>query len=249
MARDGDETWPPIIHPLQATHVVQSVALANCYTLVRMWVHRSPGSEAFVADALRREMERLVKDDPEDDLGALAAFQAYFLYCVLLYFVPLEGFARANDGTMITLHEMAFRTARKGLVCAAEEAGGSQPAWESWIVAATKRRAIFSLSLFDIVYNAERQAPTFVSDELRDAFVPEGRAVWQATTRAKWQREYARYWSLWEGDGRGAVRICELWTPPETGARERRDRIDRWVEVADEFGMMLFALCVHIHGY
>jgi hypothetical protein len=29
---------------------------------------------------------------------------------------------------------------------------------------------------------------------------------------------------------------------------ERRERVDRWVESVDEFGMMLFAVCAHIHG-
>lgn len=29
---------------------------------------------------------------------------------------------------------------------------------------------------------------------------------------------------------------------------KRRERIERWVRSADEFGMMLFAVTAHLHG-
>lgn len=69
--------------------------------------------------------------------------------------------------------------------------------------------------------------------------------LWEARSRAEWERHYKRYLSVWED---GPLLISEMWRSPETGSTERRNRIDRWVQGVDEFGMMLFAVCSHIHG-
>ena len=53
---------PPFIHPLHLSGQNVPVALANCYSLVRLWEHRAPGSEAIVATIIQQEMERLVQD-------------------------------------------------------------------------------------------------------------------------------------------------------------------------------------------
>lgn len=50
----------------------------------------------------------------------------------------------------------------------------------------------------------------------------------------------------------GGLHIDELWPIPadfdESGILRRRDRVDRWLENADEFGTMLFAVTSYIHG-
>lgn len=53
----ANDSVPPFIHPTQMT--TGHVALANCYSLVRLWHHRAAGSEAIVADTVQREMDRL----------------------------------------------------------------------------------------------------------------------------------------------------------------------------------------------
>lgn len=58
----GGSRIPPFIHPLQLSKPNIPVALANCYSLVRLWEHRAPGSETIVATTVQREMERLVQD-------------------------------------------------------------------------------------------------------------------------------------------------------------------------------------------
>jgi hypothetical protein len=50
---------PPIIHPMQLAPEYRGVALANCYSLVRLWHHSAAGSEHMVAETIQREMERL----------------------------------------------------------------------------------------------------------------------------------------------------------------------------------------------
>ena len=150
-----------------------------------------------------------------------------------------------NDATMVTLHELAFRTAQAGLVSQAELAR-SRPTWESWIIVSAKRRAIFAFYLFSSVYNADNYVPNFLAEELREVYVPDAKRLWGARGRDEWEREYSQYLSEWED---GLMMISELWLSPDTGSTGRRERIDRWVQSADEFGMMLFAVCVHLHGY
>lgn len=99
--------------------------------------------------------------------------------------------------------------------------------------------------LFTNVYNSDHGLPNFLSEELRDIFVPESKALWEASDRGSWTREYNRHLSKWED---GMLLISELWGSSEMGSEAKRKRIGRWVQSTDEFGMMLFAVCAHIHG-
>lgn len=60
MLKDGG--IPPIIHLAQVEGGKMPRALANCYSLVRMWEQAVPGSEVMVVNTLEREMERLAKE-------------------------------------------------------------------------------------------------------------------------------------------------------------------------------------------
>ncbi|OJI80450.1 hypothetical protein ASPTUDRAFT_154765 [Aspergillus tubingensis CBS 134.48] len=240
MLRDGRP--PPIIHHVQVAENKTPRALANCYSLVRMWEQAVPGSEEIVMNTVAREMERLASESPnQHDYELLSSFQAYLIYSILIYFGPQGGF---TDTIMITLMDMASQTARNGLFCDAELAR-TRPTWESWIVAATKRRAIFTLYLFSNIYNADRMLPNFVAEELRGVYAPGNKALWEAADRETWNKEYDRYLLDWQD---GSLEISELWPSPEKEEPERRRRIERWVQTVDEFGMMLYSVCAHIHG-
>ena len=149
-----------------------------------------------------------------------------------------------TDKTVITLMEMAFRTARNGLICTAE-LSYARPTWESWIVAAAKGRAIFTMYLFSSVYNADRLLPNFIASEMKGVYAPGNKALWNAGDRGTWGNEYRRHLLDWED---GMLEISELWKSEETGSAGRRKRIERWLQTVDEFGMMIFSVCVHIHG-
>lgn len=51
---------PPIIHPMQIADQRVPESLANCFSLVRLWQKRTPGSEEMVASVLKKEMQRLI---------------------------------------------------------------------------------------------------------------------------------------------------------------------------------------------
>ena len=160
-------------------------------------------------------------------------------------FFPIHENPIDKDAAMVTLQEMAFRVTQGGLMSQAE-LSRSRPTWESWIIVSAKRRAIFTFHLLSSVYNAENYMFNFVTEELREVYVPAVRRLWEARSRGDWEREYSQYLSEWAD---GPLKISELWLSPETGSAARRERIDRWVQGADEFGMMLLAVCVHLHGY
>ncbi|KAL4949321.1 hypothetical protein BDW69DRAFT_198197 [Aspergillus filifer] len=247
MIRDGDV--PPIFHHTQVFAGQMSSALANCFTIVRMWKSAAPGSGCFVVSTVRREMDRLAPEAPgEQEIERLSAFQAYLIYLLLLHLspIPLQTLeqGKVTDQDMITLMDLAFRTARNSLILASETSH-KRPSWESWIMASTKRRAIYVMYLFSSLYNAENGLPNFVAEELRDLPVPERNGLWEATTRTEWERVYDLHLQEWPD---GPLRIHELWKSEETGSPRRRERIERWLRGVDDFGMMLFSVCAHIHG-
>lgn len=51
--------FPPFIHPLQIVDGKLPLALANCFSLIRMWVGREHGSDILIAETVKMEMQRL----------------------------------------------------------------------------------------------------------------------------------------------------------------------------------------------
>jgi hypothetical protein len=164
------------------------------------------------------------------------------------YFSPISdsGAALVTHLTVVQLQELAATVAASGLISGAE-LSHTRPSWESWIVASAKRRTMYVFYLFNTVFNAMSALPTYVAEELRGLPVPASRNLWDAEDRREWEREYDRHLATWKEEGE--LKISELWLSEETGTPERRSRIERWVQDVDEFGMMLFAVCTHIHGF
>lgn len=57
-----EKSLPPFIHPLQLCNKPIPRTIANCFSLVRMWMNRVEGSEAIVLSTVRQEMERLSQE-------------------------------------------------------------------------------------------------------------------------------------------------------------------------------------------
>ena len=177
----------------------------------------------------------------------LAAFQAYLIYTMTAFFSTCAQNPKLipiDHNTMANLQDLASQLSLAGLISFGE-ALHIRPSWESWIVASTKRRVLYTMYLFDNVFNAIVQVPTYIAEELANLPVPASKVLWEAKERQVWEREYDLHLAAWPG---GELRISELWPSLETEISEHRKRVDRWVESVDEFGMMLFAVCAHIHG-
>lgn len=149
-----------------------------------------------------------------------------------------------EDVDLLILQDLASRTAKSGIV-STSELSSTRPTWETWIMVSAKRRSLITMYLFQDVYNFQKGLPNSVADELQDIIVPGVKALWETRDRERWIQEYDHHLSIWHD---GMLRLSELWQSTETGSDLRRTRIVRWLQSADEFGMMLFAVCAHIHG-
>jgi hypothetical protein len=54
-----DNGLPPFIHPLQLSNKPISGTMANCISLVRMWMNRVVGSEGMILSTVKQEMEAI----------------------------------------------------------------------------------------------------------------------------------------------------------------------------------------------
>jgi hypothetical protein len=239
----------PFIHPMQMNEQSStSSPLTTCLSLIRISENPLPGSETSAATILQREMENITKIQHNyDSMSLLAAFQAYLIYTMVLFFRLSQGPSPFFRQAMINLQDLACLCSRRGLVCVADHRH-MRPRWEEWIVTEAKRRTLYVMYLLDSVLSAQESLPTFVGTELRGLPAPSNKPLWQAQSRAGWEKEYNIFLTEWTEEG---LSIDELWSIPpnldEATITRRRDRVDRWLENLDEYGTMLFAVtgCTH----
>lgn len=240
---------PPFIHPAQMKDQKSSLPLNTCLSLIRISEHPLPGTENAAALVLQREMESIAAArEIYDDMALLAAYQAYLMYGLVLFFRLSQGSSAFFRQAMMNLQELACSTSRRGLVCATDQ-HHARPKWEEWIVTESKRRTLYVMYLFDSVLSSQENLPTFLGTELRGLPAPANKLLWQAQGRSEWEKEYNVFLTEWT---KQYLTIDELWPLPpglnDAEIAERRDRANRWLENMDEFGTMLFAVTSCTHG-
>lgn len=238
----------PFIHPTQLG--LPGSHLSTCLSLARVSDNPLPGSEDVAAAILQREMENITTQyyEDADDLTSLAAFQAYLIYILILFFRLNQGSSVFFRDAMTTLQSLACTTSRKGLVCAAD-AMHARPRWEEWIITEAKRRTLYVMYLLDNVLSNQENLPTYLGTELRGLPAPSNKTLWQAQSRSTWEKEYNVLLAEWSEP---SLTIDELWPLPQdmddAGILRRGRRIDHWLENLDEFGTMIFAVTGCTHG-
>lgn len=239
---------PPFVHPLQMTALSSFPPLATCLSLVRIGEKPLAGSEAVAAEVLKREMGNLYEQHQAyDDASQLAAFQAYLIYSMVLFFQLGQGSGAVLRQAMINMQEIACSSAQRGLICPAEQQR-ARPRWEAWIMAEAKRRTLFVMYMFDSVLSTHDGLPTFLGTELRGLPAPASKALWESRTQHNWETAYNSHLAEWIEEG---LHIDELWPVPpdmdEESVSKRRSRVDQWLQGIDEFSTMLYAVtsCTH----
>ncbi|KAI1800214.1 MFS general substrate transporter [Daldinia bambusicola] len=240
---------PPFIHASQISASSARLPLSTCLSLVRICENMLPGSEGVAADVLQREMNNIYEQQAiYDDVTLLAAFQAYLIYSMVLFFRLGQVSSPFLRQAMMNLQELACSSSRGGLMCTAERQR-VRPRWEAWIVAESKRRALFTMYLFDSVLLTQDGLQTFLGTELQGLPASADKFLWRSQVRRDWETAYNIYLADWPEE---SFRIDELWAIPpglyEPGLLERRRRVDRWLENVDEFGTMLYAVTSCTHG-
>lgn len=240
---------PPFIHPVQMSDPKASLPLNTCLSLIRISEHPLPGTENAAALVLQREMENIAATrEKYHDMALLAAYQAYLIYALVLFFRLNQGSSAFFREAMMNLQELACSTSRRGLVCAADR-HHARPTWEEWIVTESKRRTLYVMYLFDSILSSQENLPTFLGTELRGLPAPANKLLWQAQGRRQWEKEYNVFLTEWT---KRYLNIDELWPLPpglsDAEIAERHDRVNQWLENMDEFGTMLFAVTSCTHG-
>ena len=241
--------YPPFVHSQQLRATPDASALVKSFNLGRMCVTRGPGSEVWFEDLLKQEMTR-IQDSIQSQGGfaLLASFQAYLLYCMILFFHFQEGHHSFLRQSIIELQEIACRSAAEGLACKSE-LDGQRPTWSSWILAEAKRRTLYAMYLFDNILCAQDGLPTFISKEISGLPSPASKRLWQAGSETQFKIAYNSHLALWNSSG---LSIDELWPmPPDLSVEEvtaARKRVDQWLQTVDEYGTMLFAVTISTHG-
>lgn len=245
----SSQGWPPFVHFSQITTSDTSSYLSTCLSLVRLFANPFPGSNEVAAGTIQREMNRIYPFDAmASNMTLLAAFQAYLVYTMVLYFwlddLP-KAFLRV---AMMNIQELACASSRQGLVCVAEQRS-TRPKWEAWIAVEAKRRTLYTMYMFDSVLLSRDKLRNYLGTELRGLPAPANKSLWQVRVRHEWERLYNAHLTEWP---RGELRIDELWPMPagsdSLATEERRQRVDQWLEDVDEFGTMLFAVTSCTHG-
>ncbi|KAI8193041.1 lysine-specific permease [Colletotrichum sp. SAR 10_65] len=225
---------PPFIHWSQLDSP-SSVPLSTCLSVIRMCASPHPGSEGVIAEVLQREMTKLYdRKTSFDDMTLLAAFQAYLIYAMVIFFRLGREYKTFLHQGMMNTQDLACETARRGLACVAEQQG-ARPKWEEWIVAETKRRAVFTMCMFDSALLTNDGLPSHLATELRGLLAPGSKSLWEARDRRDWEVKYNIQLAAWND---GGLRIEELWPMPEgfseAETEKRRERVDMWLEDLDD---------------
>ncbi|KAJ7157851.1 C6 finger domain protein [Mycena crocata] len=240
-----DEALPPIIHPFQSGSPQRP--LANCRSLLRMWDGKAPGSELMVRETVLREMSKLFEEHQAYDHSTLlSACQAYLLYSIHFFFDPdSESPAMIDTTTIINLQELASAMSLTGMH-SSDAVHRIRPTWESWIMAEAKRRTLYTMYMFDNVFNFSQNTDSYTATELGKLPLPSNKTLWAASTKDEWESEYERHVAAWPSS---IPRLEDLWPHPVIAvAQDRRERADRWLESVDEFGMFMFAVSSITHG-
>ena len=198
---------------------------------------------------LEREMSRLFEEHTMyDSMKSLAAFQAYLVYAMTLFFQFDNLQTSGLHEPVVNLQQMASSSVRQGVVTPAEF-DHSRPAFTSWIVAEAKRRTLYTMYLFDNLLCVTDNMPVFIGTELRGLPAPASKYLWRATSEEEWKSSYNSFLSQWDRSG---LRIDEVWPLPPSLSQhevlEQRRRIDQWAEGVDEYGTMLCAVTTCTHG-
>jgi hypothetical protein len=111
------------------------------------------------------------------------------------------------------------------------------PKWEEWLGVNFRRRAVFSLYLLNWSYSVYHCLPSLACEELAFIPAPTAKILWQARSEEEWKFLYARWLKDWDRCGylQGEFLLIEPGIKLD-------ERTERWLEEADEFGIMFMGI-------
>lgn len=241
------EGIPSFVHHLQTSCGPSNDPLSTCVNLVRV-LNGPRQNVGALSKILLREMEQVYAEhEAFDAYTTVAAFQAYAVYTLVLFFFVSDTHGSLYQA-MMNLQILASTSARVGCMCRAEQ-DRTRPQWEEWITAEAQRRTLYAMYMFDSILSSRDGLPTFLGTELKGLPAPGSGTLWRAASRSAFENEYDRFIASWPD---GMLGLHELWPMPidfgDTDINLRRARVDRWLINLDEYGTMLYTVTSSTHG-
>lgn len=161
------------------------------------------------------------------------------MYVIMMIFPNKNQIAIPNlDHSLFSdILQIVWYTVNTGLVLQ-EETDHTIPSWESWVHVTSKRKAIFTLYMVHWSYSVYHRLPSFDCAELGFMPAPTARFLWEAKSKEQWELLYQKWLAQWDG--------CEfmqhefMYVKPGVMLDERTQK---WLEDADELGILFSAIC------
>lgn len=134
--------------------------------------------------------------------------------------------------------QLVYHSTNTGLVLQ-EETDHTVPSWEAWIHITSKRRAVFSLYMLHWSYSVYHRLESFNCSELGLLPAPAAKFLWQARSADQWELLYKKWLVQWDGD----EFMHYEFTHVKPGVM-LDERTNRWLEDADELGILFSAICM-----
>lgn len=178
-----------------------------------------------------------------DERHLLATLQALVFYTIILMY-PGKGqisLSLIDPAIFACLQRVVSYVARTGLFLT-EERDCVQPSWEAWVHITAKRRAVFSLYLLHWSYSVYHNLESFACSQLGFMPAPAPKYLWQCESKDKWEELYAQWLAQWCD---GPYMMSEFAAIQASTALEERS--ERWLEDADELGVLFFSIGTTVH--
>ncbi|KIW17653.1 hypothetical protein PV08_04848 [Exophiala spinifera] len=228
---------PPFIHHTQLMGEVPQT-LSQC--MVIFSGSDRPELASLLGTSVKYELYALMAqyETYNNEVELLAAFQAYILYSIFLLFSG-DGRTRnpgQDENVMVGLQDMSMALMKSGLLLNAETQS-IMPSWEAWIAVEAKRRAIQASHTLMWAWSLQQKYPPFGCREVGFMPTPSPKVLWQARDDEEWRGHYNKWLDYWRNGGAHRVEELMLIKPDI----ELDERTQRWLEEADEFGLVLMA--------
>ncbi|KAL3475454.1 hypothetical protein BJX99DRAFT_259400 [Aspergillus californicus] len=230
---------PPLIHHTQiADTKALPQALANCFTLVKMWHGQCHGAEDMVRKLIVNEVDTiLAKFKDLDEPALLAVLQATVIYLIILLFPANSPHPTLPEANLFRkIQDLVNYTVSTGLFLQ-EEREQMRPTWAAWIHVTSKRRAALALYLLRYAFSVYYNIPAFNCRELGFMPAPAAKILWNAHSETQWKEVYIKWLARWSGRGY----IQREFDAIRPGIR-MEERAEKLLEETDEFGMIMISI-------
>ncbi|KAJ4353524.1 uncharacterized protein N0V89_005254 [Didymosphaeria variabile] len=184
----------------------------------------------------------------EFSLGeSIAALQSIMLYGIMRVTISGRSYSEINSSIVRTMEKLSFRwSALTATPFSTRHTRDTRPTWEEWICEETRRRISVTCFLLALTIGNDPSNPIVNPN---NHILPASKALWEARTRAAWERLYVQQQTSDSAprlETVGDFIIAKLGgvgrSKSDMSADLVDDMIGKWYAEMDGLGMMLAAV-------